>query len=47
METLHGVRVELTGKTGNRVDCKLGDKAAGGAAPPREAPPAPAGVKPE
>lgn len=47
METLPGVRVELTGKTGNRVDCKLGDKAAGGAAPPREAPPAPAGVKPE
>ncbi|MCX6358018.1 MAG: hypothetical protein NT045_09140, partial [Candidatus Aureabacteria bacterium] len=47
METLPNVGVELKGKTGNRVDCMLADKAAGGAAPPREASPAPAGVKPE
>lgn len=36
MESLPGVKVELTGKTGNRVDCRLADK-----------PPAGAGVKPE
>lgn len=36
METLPNVGVELTGKTGNRVDCALKDKAA-----------SPAGLKPE